>query len=128
VSGAAVLADLIALGGAGAAVTELNDRGQPARHGPGVVRIGVHRTGSSPSVDFEAFDILLSTDADARAPWVGCDQGRLDETLAALREQIARHPVAAAVAAQVMRASLSLQFPEALAMESLAYSMLLAGE
>jgi enoyl-CoA hydratase/carnithine racemase len=43
-----------------------------------------------------------------------------------LRDQVERQPVAAAVAAQVLRATLALSFEDALGLESLAYSMLLA--
>ena len=117
-----VLADLIALGGAGALVTELPAASPPA--GPGAVRIGVHRRGPRPAEGLEAFDILLSGEAEAPAPWIGCG-ARLDEILARLEAAIARQP-AAAVAAQVVRMSLALGFDQALALESLAYSMLLA--
>jgi enoyl-CoA hydratase/carnithine racemase len=118
-----VLADLIALGGAGALVTELP--AQPAPAGPGEVRIGVHRQGAVPAEGLEGFDILLSGDAEAPAPWIACGT-RLDEILARLEAAIARQPAAAAVAAQVVRMSLALGFDQALALESLAYSMLLA--
>ena len=124
---AAVIRDLIELGGAGADVVELGRDLLVAEVGSGAVRIGVHRSGPLPTGDLEAFDILLSADPAAPRPWVGLGEG-LDAVLAGLRDQIERQPAAAAVAAQVLRASLALGFDEALAMESIGYSMLLASE
>jgi enoyl-CoA hydratase/carnithine racemase len=123
---AGLIADLAALGGAGAAVVELPGDVATRASGPGAVRIGVHRAGPLPSDGLEAFDILLCADPAAPRPWVGLPAERLDEALAALHRQIEAQPVAAGVAAQVLRASLQLGFDDALAMESLAYSMLLA--
>jgi enoyl-CoA hydratase/carnithine racemase len=115
--------DLIELGGAGIAIREVGDADAvPA--GPGVVRVGVHRGGVLPTDALEAFDILLTAEPGAPRPWVSAPA--LDATLARLAEQVARQPTAATVAAQVLRATLKLPFDEALALESLAYSMLLA--
>ncbi|HSV03304.1 MAG TPA: enoyl-CoA hydratase/isomerase family protein [Phenylobacterium sp.] len=123
----AALAELIALGGAGLSVSELSGGAEaPHAPGPGVVRIGVHRHGVRPSAGLEPFDILISADASAPIPWVGCEPETLDATLQGLCAAIERQPGAAAVAAQVFRATLALAFDQALALESLAYSMLLA--
>jgi hypothetical protein len=124
-SGAGVLADLIDLRGAGLAVTELAPGHAAPAAGPGAVRVGVHRRGPRPDQGLKAFDILLSVDADAPAPWVGTG-GNLDADLRRLDDCVARSPVAAAVAAQVLRMTLALSFEQALVLESLAYSMLLA--
>jgi len=93
-----------------------------------VVRVGVHRTGPRPDEGLDAFDILLSADPSAPAPWVGFAPDQLEPALRRLQAMVAAQPVAAAVAAQVLRASLDLGFEEALAAESIAYSMLLASE
>ena len=114
--------DLVALGGAGAVVTELP--GEAVAPGPGAVRIGVHRGGPLPTEGLEPLDILLSADSAAPRPWVG--MVNLDAGIAALEQRIDAQPAAAAVAAQVLRASLQLSFDDALAMESIGYSMLLA--
>jgi enoyl-CoA hydratase/carnithine racemase len=74
----------------------------------------------------DAFDILLSARPDAPRPWVGLPAERLDETLEQLGAAVAAQPAAAAVAAQLLRMTLALPFEQALALESLAYSMLLA--
>ena len=121
---AAVLAKLVALGGAGSEIVEFGRSQATAESGPGRVRIGVHRHGALPRGPLDEFDILLSANADAPCPWVGTD--RLDDALAGLIVAIERQPVAATVAAQVLRMSLVLPFGQALLMESLAYSMLLA--
>ena len=119
-----LIADLTELGGAGLQVVELD--GHRSAPGTGVVRIGVHRGGPLPAIDPETFDILFSVAPDAPPPWVGVAPGALEETLDHLRAVAARQPVATAVAAQVIRATLALPFDQALAQESVAYSMLLA--
>jgi enoyl-CoA hydratase/carnithine racemase len=118
-----LLTDLAQLGGCGSAVVELDDGKAAAQAGPGVVRVGVDRAGRLPAVDADAFDVLL-TRRPAPAPWVHVADA--DAAVAALQAQIALKPVASAVCAQVLRATLQLSFDEALALESLAYSMLLA--
>lgn len=119
-----LLADLTALGGAGAVVVDLP--GEPPATGPGAVRIGVHRSGPLPRRAPEGFDILLCADLEAPRPWVGTAD--LDRDLAVLTGAIELQPVASAVAAQVARMTLALPFDQALVLESLAYSMLLASE
>jgi enoyl-CoA hydratase/carnithine racemase len=123
-----VLADLTDLGGAGLAVTEIGVDPPPLGHTPGVVQVGVHRGGHVPGGALDPFDILLSSDPEAPGPWVGVPPARLDAAIAELRAAIAAQPVAAAVAAQVLRTSLDVGFEQALVAESLAYSMLLASE
>lgn len=128
-AGAALLSELLALGGAGIEVAELDGAAAdgPAP-GPGVVRVGVHRAGRLPECGLGGFDILLSADPTAPRPWVGLAPERLDAALSALCAQVERQPAAAAVAAQVLRTSLALDFGQALVVESLAYSALLASE
>jgi enoyl-CoA hydratase/carnithine racemase len=117
--------DLFDLGGVGLRVIAL-DAGDGTATPPGVVRVGLHRAGALPAAGLDSFDILLSAEPDAPRPWVGVAD--LDAALARLRDAVARQPVAAAVAAQVMRMTLSVSFDQALVLESLAYSMLLASE
>jgi len=119
--------DLIELGGAGIAIVELG-RADTAPTGPGVVRVGVDRDGKLPGDALEAFDILLTAAPNPPRPWVSAAGDSLDAASALLAEQIARQPTAAAAAAQVLRATLKLSFDEALTLESLAYSMLLASD
>lgn len=125
----ALLSTLTDLGGAGLATVEL-EAGRPfdLPGGPGVVRVGVHRTGPLPDGDLGAFDILLSADPTAPRPWVGLAPEALEAALARLAANVAAQPAAAAVAAQVLRATLSLTFDQALTLESLAYSMLQAAD
>lgn len=122
--GEALLFDLVALGGAGIAVVELGAEARLPDPGPGVVCVGVDRHGAPHVATPEAFDILLTDTPAPAQPWVGVDD--LDAALERLRDAVERQPVAAAVAAQVLRATLRLSFADALALESLAYSMLLA--
>jgi len=88
------------------------------------VRVGVHRAGPLPGEGLDAFDILLSLDPAAPAPWVGLAADQLEAALTRLDAVVAAQPAAAAVAAQVLRGSLQLEFGVALTAESLAYSML----
>lgn len=120
--GPEVMADLIALGGAGLFVADLAAGEVPAL-GPGVVCVGVHDGGPRPWSGFEACDILLTTDEDPPAPWIGVAD--LEAALARIAAQVAAQPAAAAACAQVLRASPQLGFEQALIQESLAYSMLL---
>lgn len=122
-----LIADLIDLGGAGLSITEFGGKAGPAG-GPGVVRLGVHRDGPIPGGGLDDFDILLSADPAAPGPWVGVDPEKLALTIADLKNAVAKQPAAAAVCAQVLRMTLSVSFDQALALESLAYSMLLGSE
>jgi enoyl-CoA hydratase/carnithine racemase len=119
-----LLATLTDLGGAGVDVVEVG-AAEPARE-PGRVRIGLHRSGPLPRTGLEPYDILLSAKPAAIFPWVGV--GDLDAAADALRDAIERQPIAAAAAAQLLRVSLKLTFDQALTLESLAYSMLLASD
>ena len=119
--------DLIELGGAGAEFVELSGSSAPSRSvSGGVVRVGVHRGGRLPHRGLNAFDILLTTSAGAPFPWVSLPDDALRAAMSRLETRIARNPVAAAVAAQVLRVTQRLSFDNALTLESLGYSMLLA--
>ena len=91
-----------------------------------MVRVGVHRSGPRPEGDLPEFDILLSAQTDAPRPWVGLSPDALEAALTRLQAVAAEQPVAAATAAQLLRMTLGLPFDQALALESLGYSMLLA--
>lgn len=117
---------LVELEGAGVLVHEVGAPSAAPEPGPGVVRLGVHRTGPIPREGLQAFDILLSAELEAPSPWIGVGPQRLDAVADGLRAVITAQPAAAGVAAQVLRMTLSLPFDQALMLESLAYSMLLA--
>jgi enoyl-CoA hydratase/carnithine racemase len=117
-------ADLAGMGAAGLAVTDL-DRPYAEPLAGGAINIGVSRAAAA-SDGLERFDILLTTAAAPPRPWVAVTD--LDAVLRQLSDRVAAQPVAASVAAQVLRVTLKLGFDDALALESLAYSMLLASE
>jgi len=122
-----LVSQLVSYEGAGLRVVELSRGGRaPGTWAPGMVTVGVHRSGPLPLVNLTVFDILLTTQIQAQAPWCGLEPAQLDAALAALRARAEEQPVAAAVAAQSLRASLQLSFEHALVQESLAYSMLLS--
>ncbi|MFV0315419.1 MAG: enoyl-CoA hydratase/isomerase family protein [Microthrixaceae bacterium] len=85
--------------------------------GGGIV-IGVAR--GLPRVDPAVFDVLLTDVAEPPRPWVNA-------TPADLEVGVARAPGAARVLVDVLRATEGIAVPEALVVESLAYSMLQHG-
>ena len=117
---------ILAAGGLGLSVTRLDGpEATPPPEAAGLVRLGVHADGPRPETGLDAFDILL-TASPAAAPWVVVPAERLETEIAHLNEVVARQPLAAAVAAQILRTSLKLSLDEALVQESMGYSMLLA--
>lgn len=121
------LAQLLDLGVLGLTVTTLD--GEAAiEDSSSAVRVGVHRAGSLPTRGLDEFDILLSVDPGAPVPWVYAAADQIDARIATLSDAASRQPLAAAVAAQVLRMTLNLPFEQSLVLESLAYSMLLASE
>jgi enoyl-CoA hydratase/carnithine racemase len=123
----AAMQALIEAGGLGLSVVTLAGEQASAPHGEaGRLVLGVHRGGPRPTGGLDAFDMLLSVDADAPAPWVSIPTEGMEAEVRALAEVVERQPLAAAVAAQVLRVSLKLALDEALVQESLGYSMLLA--
>jgi len=103
------------------------DAGDIPDAGPGDVVVGVHKGDPAYIQPHRRFDILLAAAPDASRPWVGLTARELDVALAGLEAACARNPIAAAVAAQVLRTTEALEFEAALVVESLAYSALLAG-
>lgn len=91
----------------------------------GSIVVGVDRRGDQPSVRSELFDILLTTGRDPSREWVGVAD--IDVELATLRKNAREHPLAASILAQVLRVTSQSGVEDALIVESLAYSTLLAG-
>lgn len=94
---------------------------------PGGVVVLVDRAGALSPVDPAQFDAMVTTRADAPAPWVSVAPERLDAQLAAIAETAAQSPIATAMLARVLRLGEGLDFEAALEVESLAYSALLGG-
>ena len=114
---------LDALAGDGLQVIELPCGGEAEA----TIRLGIDRRGDGLSGAPDDLDILLTVAPDAPRPWVSVPPAELAELAAELANAVARTPVAAAVLAQVLRLGERLAFDEALVLESLAYSTLLAG-
>lgn len=89
--------------------------------------IGVDRDGSLPSVETDAFDLLVTTADNASRPWISVGSKGIDAELARLADAVRANPLAATVAAQVLRLTADLPLADALTVESLAYSALLGG-
>jgi hypothetical protein len=85
------------------------------------VVIGLDRDGALPPVAADDFDLLLTAAADAPRPWVS------DARAERLADAVHANPVAATVAASVLRLTGTLPLADALTVESLAYSTLLGG-
>jgi hypothetical protein len=118
-----IFSDLFETGTLGLCIRDVADsrHDSPAAE----VIVGVHRGGALPGADHDKFDILLSADHDAPAPWVG---GDVEAVLERLKAAFDSQPLAATVVAQVLRQTLQVTFDEALVLESFAYSMLLASD
>lgn len=98
-----------------------------ARVPPGTVAVALDRAGELPSLDPALYDAMVTSRANAPAPWVSVDPQRLDAQLNAVRTTAQTSPVATALLARVLRLGEGLAFDAALELESLAYSTLLGG-
>ncbi len=90
----------------------------------GVV-VGVSRVEVPPALAGREVDVALTTTAGSPAPWVACPD--LEQELDLLACRIDERPLTATTLVQVLRTSGGLSTPQALVLESLAYSMLQAG-
>lgn len=119
---------VIERGGIGITVLEAINGHWPALPvvADGVLRLGVHRREVRPSSDLDWFDILISVDPLAPRPWVGSCEDTMEDSVTRVRELVIEQPLAAAVLAQILRMTLTLTFDQALILESLGFSTLLA--
>lgn len=85
------------------------------------VVIGVDREGALPAIAVDDFDLLVTSAPAAPRPWV------FDTRPGRMADAVGANPYAATIAAQVLRLTAKLPLAEALAVESLAYSVLLGG-
>tara|TARA_R110002124_G_scaffold270739_2_gene439422 strand:- start:8851 stop:9843 length:993 start_codon:yes stop_codon:yes gene_type:complete len=115
-----------ALGGTPVLVVDAANWNKPASPLQAVM-VGIDREGNLPIVDKRAFDVLLTTFDEAPKPWVSIDPAQFDDTIQLLTEMVHANPVAATIGAQGLRLSSGLKLPEALQVESFAYSTLLGG-
>jgi hypothetical protein len=100
------------------------DRLSPVRS---LIIVGVDRGSGASLPPPDRLDVALTTASAAAEGWVTIRPAALDATLAAIEATICQNPLAASVFAQVLRSTAALPFADALVVESLAYSMLLAG-
>jgi hypothetical protein len=91
------------------------------------VVIGIDRAGSLPDTCTDDFDLLLTSAAGAPRPWVSLGARDLDAGVERLGAAVSANPLAATIAAEVLRLTEKLTMADALAVESLAYSSLLGG-
>jgi len=88
------------------------------------VVIGVDRESALPAVVADDFDLLVTMVADAPRPWVSVGSLSQVETLA---DAVRANPIAATIAAQLLRLTAKMPLADALTAESFAYSSLLGG-
>jgi Enoyl-CoA hydratase/isomerase len=91
------------------------------------VVIGVDRAAALPVVDPADFDLLLTSEDDAPAPWVSIPAVRLEAHVDGLAAAVADWPMAATMLCRVLRLGEGLAFADAVAVESMAYSARLGG-
>ena len=83
--------------------------------------------GTLPDTRTDDFDLLLTSAADAPRPWVSLGARDYNAGVERLGAAVLANPLAASIAAQVLRLAEKLTMADALAVESLAYSSLLGG-
>jgi hypothetical protein len=105
---------------------DLETERPPQWRPPGSILVGLDRHARTPPAH-EDYDLLLTTAADPPRVWVSTDESTIDLELARIRNRVRQRPLAAATLAQVLRAGARLSVPDAFAVESFAYSMLLGG-
>lgn len=105
-------------------VIDLDDAGVQVPPPDGRLLVGV-ATAPPPAGLLAELDLTLL--AGSEAPREAVAVADVEQELAALAEAVRRCPQAAVVLGQVLRASEALAVPQALDVESFAYSMLLAG-
>ncbi len=91
------------------------------------VIIGVDRDGALPAIDLRHFDVLVTTAADAPAPWVSVLTDKIAAHIEHLEKAVRDYPVAATILCRVLRMTEAVPFAVGLEIESLAYSALLGG-
>jgi len=121
-----------ALGGSPLAIVDLQERDAQSvarrlTHQTQAIVLGVDRVGECPSIDEEAFDCLLTSRQSAVRPWVSIAAERIDKALETLQRMVDAAPVAGSVLIRVLRINARLDLRDALDVESLAFSTLLAG-
>lgn len=88
------------------------------------VAIGFDREGAIPAVVVDDFDLLVTAATGAPRPWVSLGSFAQVEGLA---DAVRAAPLAATIAAQLLRLTTRMPLADALTTESLAYSALLGG-
>jgi len=100
---------------------------QPPRVAIQAVCIGIDADGVLPAVDPAHFDVLLTTARDAPAPWVTVPPDSIGAHADDLADAVRQWPAAATILCRVLRLTEHLPFHDAIDIESLGYSTLLAG-
>ena len=116
-----------ALGESPVLIVDAEDWERPSARVQAVI-VGLDRTGYLPPIDDQQFDILLTSRGTAPRPWISIDPAQFDNTVQRLVKSVHAQPIAATVAAQVLRLGSQLSLPDAINLESFAYSALLGGE
>ncbi|WP_447762553.1 enoyl-CoA hydratase/isomerase family protein [Sphingopyxis panaciterrae] len=117
---------LSALGGEPVLVVDAKVWRRPAAPIQAVV-IGVDRDGVLPAIVADDFDLLVTVADNPPRPWVLLGAGDIDAHIARIADAVKANPLAATIAAQVLRLTAKLPLANALTIESLAYSTLLGG-
>lgn len=110
------------------AATDAEGTGRRYARATRAIVAGIDRAGTCPPLDPASFDMLLTTAKAPPSPWVAVAAARMDERIAAIEARVAHAPLAAGVAIDVARACDYLPFDLGIAIESLGYSTLLAGD
>jgi enoyl-CoA hydratase/carnithine racemase len=110
------------------AIVDLACDAPPAALSPTAIVIGVDRAGAMPMLNAADFDLLLTVAPQPTHDWIAVNAAEIDSMLEHLCAQVRGFGLPAAVLAQVLRIGSGLPVPEALLLESFAYSALLGGQ
>jgi hypothetical protein len=113
--------------GTPAFAVDLDVDSTPGPRAPGSILIGVDRQGRLPPVETEDYDLLLTTAIDPPRAWVNVAAAAIGAEAVTLEQKARERPLAASTLTQVLRVGVKLSLPDALVLESFAYSTLLAG-
>lgn len=91
------------------------------------IQIALDEQGQLPDVDWDFYDAGLTTAPHPPRPWVSIDARRFTAHIAQIEQRLRANPIAATTLARVLRLTEPMDFASALEVESMAYSMLLAG-
>lgn len=92
-----------------------------------LIQIALDAAGQLPDLEWDFYDAAITTAPDAPMPWVSVEPRRFAAHIGLIEARLRANPMANSTMARVLRLTETMEFAEALEVESMAYSMLLGG-